>query len=81
MVSGSVTVRDLNRQLEWDLPDDEASTVAGLLIHEAQTIPTVGESFVIHGCRFTVIEKVAMQLTRLRIEHIQEHNSLDESSL
>ncbi len=56
-VNGGVSVRDLNRQLDWNLPDDDAATVAGLLIHEAQNIPAVGEHFDIHGFRFTVVER------------------------
>ena len=71
-VSGSVSVRDLNRQLDWNLPDDNATTVAGLLIHEAETIPSVTEQFNIHGFRFTVISKEATQITRLRIEKLPD---------
>lgn len=72
LVHGSVTVRDLNRHLDWKLSDDNAATVAGLLIHEAQTIPTVGEYFEIMGIGFTVLEKEAMQITRLRIEKLPD---------
>jgi Mg2+/Co2+ transporter CorB len=67
LMNGSVTIRDVNRQLGWNLPDDDASTIAGLLIHEAQTIPSVGERFMVHGILFTVLEKQAMQITRLRL--------------
>ena len=49
LVEGRVTVRDLNRQFDWHLPDEEATTVAGLLIYEARRIPEVGESFLFHG--------------------------------
>ncbi len=77
LVQGSVTLRDLNRQLDWNLPDDNASTVAGLLIHEAQTIPTIGEYFEILGFGFTVLEKEAMQLTRLRIEKLPDATPSD----
>jgi Mg2+/Co2+ transporter CorB len=66
-VSGSVSIRDLNRRLDWNLPDDNASTIAGLLIHEAQTIPSVGERFHVHDLEFTVMEKDGMQITRLYI--------------
>lgn len=68
VIDGSVTLRDLNRQLGWSLPDDDASTIAGLLIHEAQTIPSVGERFHVHGFNITVIEKDAMQITRVKVE-------------
>ncbi|NBX03606.1 MAG: HlyC/CorC family transporter [Alphaproteobacteria bacterium] len=81
LVSGDVSLRDINRQLDWDLPDDDASTVAGLLIHEAQTIPSVGESFTLHGYRFTVIEKSAAQLTRLRIERLEASGDSEDDGL
>jgi Mg2+/Co2+ transporter CorB len=67
LVEGRVTVRDLNRQLDWSLPDDEATTVAGLLIHEARRIPEVGDSFQFHGFRFEVVRRQRHQLTLLRI--------------
>lgn len=70
LVRGDVTLRDLNRALEWDLPDEHASTVAGLLIHEAEKIPGRNESFVFHGVRFTVIDKKATQITKLRLEKL-----------
>ncbi len=68
LVSGDVTIRDLNRALEWNLPDDSASTIAGLLIHEAQRIPAKGTDFQFYGVKFTVLEKKAAQITRLRLE-------------
>jgi Mg2+/Co2+ transporter CorB len=66
-VEGSMTIRELNRALNWDLPDDEAVTVAGLLIHEAQSIPEAGQSFLIHGRRFRVAQRKGNQITRLQI--------------
>ena len=66
-VDGSVTIRDLNRAMDWDLPDDDAVTVAGLVIHEAQTIPKVGQTFIFHKHRFHVVKRVRNRLTALRI--------------
>jgi Mg2+/Co2+ transporter CorB len=66
-VDGAVTIRDLNRAMNWDLPDDEAVTVAGLLINEAQTIPEVGQSFRVCGHQVQVIERKGNQITRLQI--------------
>jgi Mg2+/Co2+ transporter CorB len=66
-VDGSVTIRDLNRAMNWDLPDDEAVTVAGLLIHEARRIPEVGQAFTFHQHRFKVVERKANRLTVLQI--------------
>jgi len=66
-VDGSMAIRELNRAMNWDLPDDEAVTVAGLLINEAQTIPEVGEVFTICGHRFRVAERKGNQITVLQI--------------
>ena len=66
-VEGGMTIRDLNRAMDWTLPDDEANTVAGLVIHEAQMIPAQGQVFSFHGFRFEVTEKEENRLTRLRI--------------
>jgi Mg2+/Co2+ transporter CorB len=66
-VDGEVTVRDLNRAMDWDLPDDHAVTVAGLVIHEAQTIPEPGQTFLFHHHRFQVLRRQRNQLTALRI--------------
>ena len=64
VVPGAMTIRDLNRALDWELPDEEATTIAGLMIHEAQTIPTEGQVFAFHGVRFEVIERTRHQITR-----------------
>ena len=67
LVDGATTIRDLNRAMDWALPDDEANTVAGLVIHEAQSIPAVGQVFSFHGFRFEVVGKKANRITRLKI--------------
>ncbi|THH38836.1 HlyC/CorC family transporter [Aliishimia ponticola] len=67
LVDGAMTIRDLNRAQDWSLPDDEANTVAGLVIHEAQMIPTVGQTFSFHGFRFQVIAREGNRLTGLKI--------------
>jgi Mg2+/Co2+ transporter CorB len=66
-VDGSVPIRDLNRAMDWDLPDAEATTIAGLVIHEARSIPDVGQSFTFHGFRFNVMRKQRNRITALRI--------------
>ncbi len=71
-VAGTVTIRDINRQLDWDLPDENAVTVAGLVLHEARVIPDVGAIFEFFGYRFTIAEKRANQITQLLIERLDE---------
>jgi CBS domain containing-hemolysin-like protein len=66
-VDGAVPIRDLNRAMDWNLPDSEATTVAGLVIHESRSIPAVGQSFTFHGFRFRVLRKSRNRITALRI--------------
>ena len=67
VVDGSVPIRDLNRAMDWRLPDEEATTVAGLVIHEARSIPERGQSFTFHGFRFRVLRRERNRITALRI--------------
>ena len=70
VVEGSVPIRDLNRALDWHLPDDEATTIAGLVIHETQTIPDEKQAFTFHGMRFVVLKRDKNRITRLRIRPV-----------
>lgn len=67
LVDGAMTIRDLNRATDWQLPDDEANTIAGLVIHEAQTIPTEGQVFSFHGFRFEVVTRKENRIARMKI--------------
>lgn len=66
-VDGAMTIRDLNRAMDWNLPDDEANTIAGLVIYEAQMIPSVGQVFSFHGFRFEVTGRKANRITKIKI--------------
>jgi Mg2+/Co2+ transporter CorB len=66
-VDGGVPIRDLNRAMEWNLPDAEATTIAGLVIHEARSIPEPGQTFTFHGFRFQVLRREKNRITALRI--------------
>jgi Mg2+/Co2+ transporter CorB len=66
-VDGGVPIRDLNRVMEWNLPDEEATTIAGLVIHEARSIPEPGQTFTFHGFRFRVLRRNRNRITALRI--------------
>jgi Mg2+/Co2+ transporter CorB len=70
-VDGAVPIRDLNRAMDWSLPDEEATTVAGLVIHEARTIPDAGQAFTFHGFRFQVLRKSRNRITTLKIMPLQ----------
>ena len=69
-VDGIVTIRDLNRANDWNLPDEEAVTIAGLVIHEARSIPDVGQTFSFHGFRFRILRRRRNQITAIKITPI-----------
>ena len=71
-VDGWAPIRDLNRAMDWNLPDEEAVTVAGLVMHEAQAIPEPGQVFSFHGYRFHILRRTRNQITALRIVKEQE---------
>ncbi|QCI64443.1 HlyC/CorC family transporter [Phreatobacter stygius] len=70
-VDGSVPIRDLNRAMDWRLPDEEATTIAGLVIHEARSIPETGQTFTFHGFRFHVLRKQRNRITALKITPLE----------
>ena len=72
MTDGVVTVRDLNRDFEWDLPEDDAATIAGLVIRLARRIPDVGERFSLDGFNFEVVRRMRNQVTAVRIKPPRE---------
>jgi Mg2+/Co2+ transporter CorB len=67
MIDGQVPIRDLNRKLDWALPDEEATTIAGLVIHEARMIPDTGQTFTFYGFKFEVMKRERNKITRLRV--------------
>jgi Mg2+/Co2+ transporter CorB len=70
LVRGNVTIRDLNRELSWQLPDKDASTIAGLVLYESRTIPNIGQVFLFYGYKFEILDKKNNQITLLKISKI-----------
>lgn len=70
LVDGSLPIRDINRALDWDLPDEEATTIAGLVIHEAKTIPEEKSTFTFHGKRFVVLSREKNRISQLRVRNL-----------
>lgn len=72
IIDGTVTIRDVNRQLDWSLPDEEAATIAGLLLYEVRTIPEVGQIFMVDGYKFEILRRHRNQITLLRVKLLSE---------
>jgi Mg2+/Co2+ transporter CorB len=82
-VDGTVTMRDLNRAMRWKLPDDEATTLAGLVIHEARMIPDPGQTFTFYGFKFEVLRRQRNQITAIRLTppvHLRRMRSAQQLS-
>jgi Mg2+/Co2+ transporter CorB len=80
-VDGTVAVRDLNRHMDWDLPDEEATTIAGLVIHEAQSIPEPGQVFTFYGYRFEILRKNRNKITAIRVRPVAAKQRRPRTSL
>ena len=72
MVDGRVTIRDLNREYSWGLPDEDYSTIAGLIIYESQSIPEVGQSFLFHGFKFDIVKRQRNQIKTIRVTPLKK---------
>ena len=71
VVDGGVSIRDLNRAFDWNLPDEEATTIAGLVIHESKSIPEERQAFTFYGKRFIVMQRKKNRITKLRIRPVE----------
>ena len=81
IVEGKVTIRDINRRCEWRLPDDEASTIAGLVLHEARRIPAVGQRFAFHGFSFEILGRHRNQITLVKVGKLDTPGVEDSAEL
>ncbi len=78
-VDGTVAIRDLNRHMDWDLPDEEATTIAGLIVHEAQMIPEPGQIFTFHGYRMEILRRSRNKISAVRIKRLGAEAGADPS--
>ena len=69
-IRGTVTVRDLNRQYDWSLPDDKATTLAGLLLEILGTIPEEGQVFRCHGLEVKIAKRHQNQIQILDVRRL-----------
>ena len=80
LIDGTVTIRDLKRDFDWDLPDADYSTLAGLILYQAQMIPEPGQSFTFFDFRFDVVKRVRNQITLVRVTPPQRKDDNAQTS-
>ncbi|MBL1146860.1 MAG: HlyC/CorC family transporter [Pseudomonadota bacterium] len=80
LIDGKATIRDLNRQLDWDLPDEDYATLAGLILHESQSIPKIGQTFSFYGFRFEVLRRQRNQITLVRVVPVRPEEDGEEQA-
>lgn len=78
LIEGSVTIRDLNRAFDWNLPDEEYSTLAGLILYEAKMVPEAGQAFNFYGFRFQIVKRLRNQISLIRV-YAPEKKEVDEA--
>jgi Mg2+/Co2+ transporter CorB len=78
-VDGTVAVRDLNRHMDWDLPEEEATTIAGLVVHEAQTIPDPGQVFTFYGYRIEILRRSRNKIAAVRVKRLADHDAAERT--
>jgi len=66
-INGNVEIRDLNREYGWELPDSEANTISGLIIHESRSFPKPGQKFNYYGFQFEILETQGNQISLLKV--------------
>lgn len=79
IVEGTTTIRDINRQFDWDLPDDDASTIAGLILYKTRDIPQIGQKFEMFGFEFEILNRQRNQITLIRIIPMDKPSQTAES--
>lgn len=78
IVRGNINIRDLNREIDWDLPlEENANTLAGFVISLAQKIPDLSEKFRYENYEFTVLGKIRNQITSVRIMELPDEDMSD----
>ena len=78
-IRGDIAIRDLNRAMDWNLPDEEAVTIAGLVIHESQTIPEEKQTFAYYGYRFEILSRERNQIKSLKIKRTGKFSIIDHA--
>ncbi len=73
IIDGKVTIRDLNREFDWGLPDEEYATLAGLILFESRRVPSVGQTFTFFGFRFEILKKQKNQISLVRVTPVPEN--------
>ncbi len=80
VVDGTVSIRDLNRECEWNLPDEEASTIAGLILHASRRIPEIGQAYIFYGFRFEILQRKRHQIVSIKITPTQDMADYNKSA-
>lgn len=72
LVEGSATIRDINRELNSHLPDDDVHTIAGIFMHKLERLPNVGDKIEIQNLKLTIVKKQAHKIKQVQIEIIPQ---------
>jgi CBS domain containing-hemolysin-like protein len=72
ILDGSVSLRDLETQMNWHLPrEGGVETLAGFILTRLGRVPQGGECIEYEGRRLTVLEMSGRRISKVRIEQLQ----------
>jgi len=68
IVEGNYKIRDLNKQLEWDLPEDESKTINGMIVDYLEYIPSTNLCMEINGYQLEILNIVENSIDKVRLK-------------
>ena len=69
-VNGTTEIRNINRNYGWDLPDEEANTISGLIVNESRSFPKKGQTFQFYGFKFEILDVHKNTISKIRISSL-----------
>ena len=79
-IDGKVPIRDVNRELNWDLKedDDNSSTIGGFIITNIGKIPEKNEEFEFNNFRFKILQIKNNQIKMISIKRLPKSDNIDD---
>jgi len=74
-VDGSTTIRDINKQLDWELPAEGPKTINGVILEHLEDIPEAGTSLRINGYTFEITQVMDNAVKKVKIFPLPEDSS------
>ena len=68
IVEGNYKIRDLNKQLEWELPEDGSKTINGMIVDYLEYIPNTNLCMEINGYQLEILNIVENSIDKVKLK-------------